>query len=489
MSYETLLCILALCACAPARAPLPPPPPQKSLIELMPWEKPPPPAPEPVLSLPMSMQRVPLANGLNVTIVTRPETKLTALALWVPTAGDLSDGQVAVMADALRAGTRMKDNGVLVNPRLAFEPITVETDAAGTTLAWQALPRATAQALQLLSSFAFKPVFDPEETETRLRGALSAILDDANGIGHLAKLARRALPGLDIPTPEHDARGLFKLKPDVLRHVHRCTMLPRGAELSVVGPLPPERVEAWARAAFGDVAAAPRDASCEGLGVAPFDPEQHALSRLELTIVYGGSFDPTLVITLPGPAPSSDDYPPFALMSELLQARDEGAAQALRHMGATYGIHMGLTSSFPGMTLLEVTGQVEPENAQNALRQIVEDMHALPETITEAQLDEVKRRARNAYINTLSDNRAVARSAIWQARRGRAPEALKEWPNEIMQISIERCREVARRWLADAQPSVAVAGVPVKLAQGLGLGAHVREMYWTDKLQEQKKGF
>jgi predicted Zn-dependent peptidase len=381
----------------------------------------------------------------------------------------------------------MKDGSVLVNPKLAFEPIVINTNASGTTFAWRSLPRASEQALRLLSSFVFRPAFDPEETEIRLRGMFASILRDAGGMGHLANLSRRTLPGVEIPTPEEDARGLFKLKPDVLRRVHRCTVSPAGAELAVVGPLPAEQVGAWVRSAFADVAAAPRDASCQGLGVAPLDPEKSKLARLELGIIYGGTFDPTVFMAVPGPPLTSDDFEPFALLAEVLEARDEGPAQALRHMGATYGIHAAMNASLPGMTLLEVSGQFEPDNAQNALRQIVEDMHGLADTLTEAQVDEVKRRWRNSYINGLSSNRTVASTAIAQARQGRAPSALEDWPNELMKISIERCREVGRRWLSDAQPSVSVAGLPVKLVRGLGLGAHIREMYWTDKLQQQKK--
>jgi predicted Zn-dependent peptidase len=488
MSYKPLLCMAWLAACAPARAPLPlaPPPPASALWM---WQEPPPPAAEPEVSLPMAIERATLPNGIGVTTVTRPETKTTAIELWVPSAGDRSNGHVAVMAETMRAGTRLRDDTVLVNPKLAFEPIIVDTGGAGTTFAWQALSRATGQAIRLLSSFAFRPVFEAQETELRLRDMLTFIQRRAGSREHLANLARGAFPGLQIPSPEHDARGLFKLTPDVLRHVHRCTMLPAGAELVVVGPLPAKQVGAWARAAFADVAAAPRDASCDGLGVTPRKAEETRLSRLELGIVYGGTFDPTLFIAVPGPGLASEDFVPFALLAEVLQARDEGPAQALRHMGATYGIHTSLNTSFPGLTLLEISGQVEPEHAQNALRQIIEDMRGLSQTITEAQVEEVKRRWRNAYIDTLSSNRAVAEAAIWQIRRGRSPQDLKHWPNEMMQISSESCRGVALRWLANAEPSVTVAGLPVKLVRGLGLGASVREMYWTDELQEQKKGF
>ncbi|HKO92240.1 MAG TPA: insulinase family protein [Polyangiaceae bacterium] len=196
------------------------------------------------------------------------------------------------------------------------------------------------------------------------------------------------------------------------------------------------------------------------------------------------TIDPTPV---PGPNPSSEEFLAFALLEEVMEDRDAGSAQALRHMGATYGIHSWVNTSFPGMSLLELSGQIEPDNAQAALRQLITDMRELEQTLTEAQLEKVKRRWRNAYVSSLSSNRAVASSAIWQLRRGRPPEALKQWPNEVTAVSLAQCREVARRWLTTAQPAVTVSGVPVQLVRGLGMGVSVHEMYWTDKLQENKK--
>jgi predicted Zn-dependent peptidase len=122
------------------------------------------------------------------------------------------------------------------------------------------------------------------------------------------------------------------------------------------------------------------------------------------------------------------------------------------------------------------------------LRRLIEDIRGVSETLTQVELDQVKRSWRNGFVSSLASNEAVASSAIGQARRGRSPEAVKGWPSELTQITLERCRDVARRWLADAQPSVAVAGLPVKLVKGLGLGGRVRELYWTDELQEHKKG-
>ena len=101
--------------------------------------------------------------------------------------------------------------------------------------------------------------------------------------------------------------------------------------------------------------------------------------------------------------------------------------------------------------------------------------------------DEVKRRWRNGYLGMLSSNSAVASAALAQIRRGRGPEALATWPNELMQISIEQCRATAQKWLSNAQPSIAVAGLPGKLARGLNLDARIRALQWTYDLQEQRK--
>jgi predicted Zn-dependent peptidase len=487
MNVKFAWAALALAGCSSAATPLPevPPTPASTLSQ---WQQPPPVAPEPDVTLDMAIRRVTFDNKLSLTVVTRGDSKTTSLQLWVPSAGDRSEGRVAVMTDALRAGTRVDAKTVLVNPKLAYEPIGMGTAGSGTLFSWQVLGRASEPALRLLGNFVFHPVFEPQATQERLQAAMTTIRGNSGNQGHLANIARSALPGLEkIPTPEQDARGLLKLTPDALAKIHRCVMSPAGAELVVASALRFDQVEPWARAAFGSVPVPAADPSCGDLSVAPLDPASVQADQIQLAIVYGGAFDPVVMMSLPGPPPTSPDYVAFALLAEVLEARDVGSAQELRHMGATYGIHFSLNGSFPGVTLLEVQGQIEPDNVQAAVRQVIEDIRSVAQTITPAQLDEVKRRWRNGYIGMLSSNASVASAALSQIRRGRGPETLASWPNELMQISIEQCRATAQKWLSSAQPSIAVAGLPGKLARGLNLDARVRALQWTYDLQEQRK--
>lgn len=486
MTWKVALVALALAGCSSAAKPLPhvaPTPPS----ELSQWQEPPVVAPEADLTLEMAVRRVTFDNQLSLTVVTRADTRVTSLQLWVPGAGDRSEGRVAVMADALRAGTRVDDETVLVNPKLAYEPIVISTRPTGTTFSWQVLQRASKQAVRVLKDFVFQPAFDPVETQDRLQASLTSIQRFSGGAGHLASIARAALPGLEVPTPEADVRRLLKLTPKELAKAHRCVMTPAGAELVVVGPLQFDQVEPWARAAFGSVAARPSDPSCSDLIVTPLDPASVKTDRIEVAVVYGGAFDPIIMISLPGPPPSSPDYVAFSLLAEVLEARDVGSAQELRHMGATYGIHFSVNDSFPGISMLEVQGQIEMENAQAAVRQVINDIRGIAESLTPEQLDEVKRRWRNEYVGTLASNASVASAALWNLRRGKGPDALTSWPNELMQISLEQCRATAAQWLSNAQPSIAVAGMPGKIARGLNLNAHFRAMRWTYELQEQRK--
>lgn len=478
---------LALVGCgAAAPAPLPQVP-AAPASELSQWIAPPPVAPEPDLSLPMAVRRVTLENGLSLTVVQREGRATSAIRLWMPSAGDRSVGRVAVMAEALRAGSRGADGKVLVNPKLAYEPIRIATHPSGTTFAWQVLERATEPALRILGDFVFHPVFEPAELNDQLQAALTRIQVRSGSASHLAQIARDILPGLEVPTPEKDARGLFELNRVELARVHRCVIRPAGAELVVSGPLPFERVEAWARAAFGGIMAPPREPSCEALDIAPIDPASVKPDRIELGIVYGGMFDPVVMMSVPGPSPRSPDYPAFALLSEVLEARDAGSAQELRHMGATYGIHFSLNEAFPGITVLDVQGQIHPDSVQAAVRQVIEDMRGVADTLTPEQLDEVKRRWRNRYVAGLGSDDTVTSKALALIRRGQPPERLSSVPNDIMAISIEQCRATARRWLSDAQPSIAVAGLPGKLVRGLNLSARTRTMRWTQQLQEHRK--
>lgn len=478
-----------LAACAPARHPLPPAPPKKPASELAAWEAPPPLAPDAAVTLDWDIQQLTLDNGLSVNVIARPESEVTAIQLWVPSAADMSMGPVSVMGEALRAGTRRTPESVLVNPRLGLLPIQVWTDAAGSTFHWQVLPQASKVALELLGAFVQRPVFEPSEVRIRLQEQLAHIQRSSGTLNHVANLARNALPGLATPSPEEDARALIKLDPERLRALHRCTVQPSGAHLVVVGPVTPAHVFEWARAGVGEWKADPNAdaAQCRGMRATLVAGASTKLDQLELQIIYGGVSDPWLVMALPGPPPESDDSLPFALLSEILERRDAGSAQELRHMGATYGIHTQVNRHYPHLTLLELSGQIEPGTAQNAIRQLVLDIRSLSQTLTERELEEVKRRWRNGFVNSFSSNDAVAGSALWALRSGRPPESLKTFPDELMRISLERCREVAARWLDGAQPSIAVAGVPVKLVRGLGLGARVREAYWTTELQEHKK--
>jgi predicted Zn-dependent peptidase len=479
--------VLALAACgAGAPAPLPQVP-AASFSALAQWAEPPPVAPESDLTLDIGMRRVTFDNGLSLTVVTREGSHTSALQLWVPSAGDRSRGPVAVMAGALRAGTRVDGKTVLVNPQLAYEAIGIDTRASGTTFSWQVLERATEPGLRLLGHFVFHPVFEPQATQEQLQASLTFIQANSGGPSHLANIARGALPGLEVPTPEQDARGLFELDPAELARIHRCVMLPAGAELVVVGALPFERVEPWARAELGSVTAPKRDPSCRAFDIASLDPAAAKTDQIELGIVYGGVFDPIVMMSLSGPAPRSPEYLPFSLLSEVLQARDAGSAQELRHMGATYGIHFSLNESFPGATLLEVQGQIEEDNVKPAVRQVIEDIRGLADTLTPEQLDEVKRRWRNRYVEGLASNASVASRVLSSLRRGVAAESLASLPNEVKQVSMDACRATAREWLSNAQPSIAVAGLPGKLVRGLGLSAHTRAMSWTYQLQEQRK--
>lgn len=486
MSWKLTWVALGIFGCSSAAKPLPQVAPTP-VSELSQWQQPPAVAPEGELAIEMDVRRVTFDNQLSVTVVTRGDSTMTALQLWVPAAADRSEGRVAVMADALRAGTRVDKETVLVNPKLAYEPIVISTQPTGTTFSWQLLQRASRQAVRVLKDFVFQPAFDPQETQERLQASLTSIQRYSGGPGHLASIARGALPGLDVPTPEQDARRLLALTPKELAKVHRCVMSPAGAELVVAGPLRFDQVEPWARAAFGSVAAPPRDPSCNDLAIAALDPGSVKTDQIEVAIVYGGAFDPIITMSLPGPPPSSPDYVAFSLLAEVLEARDVGSAQELRHMGATYGIHFSVNDSFPGVSMLEVQGQIEAGNAQIAIRQVINDIRGIAESLTPEQLDEVKRRWRNGYVGTLSSNASVASAALWNLRRGKGPEALTSWPNELMQISLEQCRATAARWLSDAQPSIAVAGMPGKIVNGLNLNARFRALRWTYDLQEQRK--
>jgi len=484
-----LVALAVWCAGCAAAVPLalPPAPPRQPGAALARWQAPPPLAPDASMRIEWGVARRRLPSGLGISAISRPGSTTTALLLWVPGAADASEGAVAVMAEALRAGTVTRSGTRLVNPRIARQPVSIHTDATGSTFSWQVLPRATDLALELLADFVQHPAFDPDETRVVLQQELARIQRDSGSLWHLANLARDAIAGLDLPSPWSDALGLLDATPERLRSTHRCAMRARGAELVVVGPAPAAELMASAARAFGGFASPALGAGeCASLPPLPSLGTASPNTRVELQIVYGGTFAPFLVLVTPGPDPSSPDYLPFTLAAEVLDSRDS-ASHGLRHTGATYAINAHINDDFRGGTLLEIAGQVAPEEAQRALRTLVSDVRNLHRTLEAGELEKVKRRHESAFINGLANNLALGVATLAQLRRGRSPEALEHWPRELGVVSLERCRQVAAKWLSRAEPSIAVAGLPVPLVRGLGFRANVRRLYWTDRLQGGKK--
>lgn len=474
--------LIVACAGRPVELELPGPPPVLGPRELAAWSKPPAPASDVPRRLPLAIERIALDNGMHVTVVARPGTPSTAIGLRVPSMRDSGDGPVAVMAEALRAGTRQRDGAMLINPKLGA-PIQIRTSNAGTTFSWEVLPRASSAALQLLGAFVRSPAFNPPDVMVRLHQELAHIQRYSGSESRVRDLVHAAFPGFKRPTPEADAQGLIKLTPEVLRTVHECTLRPEGMELVVVGPVAAESVEAWAKAAFsGWHAARPStDPACAAWLVppAPAHPELARLSRVELQIVYG-LFDPVIIVSVAGPEPASDDYLPFTLLTQVLARRRASAFRALRDMGATYDIAAESIDDYAHMSLFDLSGQIDPEASQEALRTLVTDIHTIADNLDTLELSLFARRWRNVLITSFGSNVAVARRIFWQLDRGREPATLPDLLSEIEHVDVMRCRDVARRWLSSAQPSIGMTGLPGRFVHGLGIDVHVSKFYWSD---------
>jgi len=476
--------------CAPPRAPLPPSPPPVSAEQLAPWSQLPPLAPQQKVDPHLDVRYLRLPNGLGVTVAVTSGGS-TSLELRVPSARDRSLGAVTAMVEALRAGTRDGANEPFFNPKMALSPIGFWTDAVATTFVWRVPQRGTEKALSLLGQFVLQPIFDPNETQLALQQQLGEIRDDSYALNQLPQLARAAIPGLERPSHEHDARTVLRLKSETLQQVHHCSMQPAGAELVVVGPVSPESVQAWASAAFGGWAADPSAtaAACQDYLTPPLPehPEQAKLDKARLLVIHGASFDPWITFDVPGPPISSADYLPFEMLSHLLEEHATGAAHAMRHAGATYGLHMATYDRYSGLSLLEIRGQIEPEQVRTALRSLLEDIRGLGTRLDAEELEGVKRRWRTETVDSWARGDGLAGALQWQLRRGRNAVDLVKVLEEGDQIDVARCREVADRYLSRAQPSMAITGLTQNLIRGLALDAEVHQVAWTDKLRERGK--
>jgi predicted Zn-dependent peptidase len=460
---------------------LPDPPHVIDTSELARWSQPPAPAPEVPRRLPLSISRLALENGMHVTIVARPETLSTTISLHVPSMADPSAGRVTFMSAALRAGTMAPGGEVLVNPGLPGTTISVVTGRTGTTLAWEVLPRASDQGLLILGGFLLKPAFNLPDVAAQAHQEVGEIARHSFSVPRMHELVHAVVPGLARPTSREDAKGLVGMNRDLLLRIHACTVRPEGAELIVVGPVDPAQVAAWAHTIFGGWRAQRRadDPACADWlpPIAPAHPEQARLEHAQLQVVVG-AFDPFVIVSVPGPAPESDDYLPFTLLAHIIVERRAGTARAFRDMGATYGIHPSMQDDYAHFSMLDLAGQVDPELARETLRAIVTDIRTLAESLQPAEITNASRRWRHEIIASLGSNAALAKLVRLQLRRGHDVRALPELLEEIAHIDQDRCRDVARRFLSGAEPSLGVMGLARKVVEGLGLDVDVRYFVW-----------
>jgi len=466
-------------ACGPPSV-LPPAPPPQTPAQLERWRTPPPLAAEPQLELRGELQRVALGNGLHVTVLTRAESPSTVVRLWVPSASEEGEGPLVAVAEMLRAGTHVEPGGLLVNPRLGESAIGIYTGRKGTEFEWQVLPRASRQAVSLLGQFVLHPTFELDELKIRRQRELAIIENYSRSFLRVNDVARSALPGVVVPPPDRAAARVLELSREEVQHLYRCAMRPEGAELVIVGPVASEAALGWARRAFADwqPGARSKETGC-ARPAPPADGVTAPLQEPLVQLLSGSRGEPYLFMALPGPARESDDFLVFELLSRVLQDREQGSAQALRHAGTSAGIDVEVSSDYVGFSLLELRGQVEASGVRRALQALVLDIRRLEQDLTETELDTAKRRWTAQYVHGLRNDQVLAASVAWELTRGRSPEAVYAWPQTLRAIDLERCRQVARRWLSSAQPSIVVGSPPSRMSENLGFPATVRRLTWT----------
>ena len=470
---------LLLAACAPAAA-LPPAPAPQSPAQLARWRTPPPPEAEPQIELHGELQRVALGNGLHVTVLPRAESRSTVVRLSVPSAFEEGEGPLVVVAEMLRAGTQLDHGEVAFNPRLGESAIGIYTGPRGTEFEWQVLPRGSQHAVALLGQFVLQPTFDPAELKIRLQRELTIIESYAQSYQRVDDLARSALPGIPPRRPDREATRLLELTAEQVQHLYRCSMQPKDAELVIVGPVTSAAALGWARRAFGEWQPGPRanERNCARRAPAAAD-EAPAPEKPLVQLLSGSRGEPYLFMAVPGPARESDDFLAFELLSRVLQEREHGSAQELRHAGTSAGIEVGVHSDYAGFSLLELHGEVAARGARRALQALVSDLRSLEQNLTETELDTAKRRWTAEYVEGLRRDSVLAASVSWELSRGRPPEAVYEWPRTLAALDLERCRQTAGRWLTRAQPSIVVGNPPNKVTEGLGFPVSVRRLTWT----------
>ncbi len=421
---------------------------------------------------PDDIARRELPNGAVILARENPHAPSVVIAGSVH-AGSVFDpperlGLAAFVAASLLRGTTTRDFAAiheLLEGNGASLSISGGLHTAG--FSGKSLAEDLALLLDLASDSLRRPAFDLAQVE-RLRGEM--ITGQKIREQDTRYLAGRTFRALAYP-PDHPysrpSSGtldtLAAIDRDDLRDFYRQHYDPRGLIVVIVGAVEPDAALDAAERAFGDWA---NGTASRSIAVPDAPPLVEAASE---TVRVPGTSQADLVLGVPGPARSAEDWHAANLANNVLGVfgmYGRIGAEVREKRGLAYYSYSHLDGGL-GPGAWRVVAGVDPANVEQAVGAIrAEIRRLLDHGVTGDELADSKANFIGRLPLQLERNEGVAGAILSMERYALGLDYLERYARTIEAVSAEAVVAAARRYLDADRTALAIAGPPLALGEG-----------------------
>ena len=411
------------------------------------------------------IQESKLANGLTVWVLPRTGLPLVSATLVVRggTASDPAgtEGTAALLADALREGTRSR-SAQQIAEQLQAVGGSLDTNASDDAIFVRVdgLKTGTAKMLEILGDVSLQPSFPGGEVDLVKANALQSLqAAKANPEFDVQRIFSEAVFGdhpYRITNPTEAA--IEGVTPVFLAAQHAARFRPERALLLVMGAVDGKQVAAEVKRRFG---------SWKGSGEAA--PLAAALGaeygRKTILVDRPGSIQSNVRVGRPGPRIQDPEYYPL-LVANTIYGGSFGSrlTQNIREdKGYTYSPGSSVQTFAEG-GLFSTRAAVRTEVTGASLMEIFYELDRVGQTLpTDAEISRAKRYQIGLYLLRNQISGALETTLLGNWVKGLPPQAIGEVVPKVEAITAADVQRAGRAWMRSRDQVVVVGGDVAKI--------------------------
>ncbi|GAA1033627.1 MULTISPECIES: M16 family metallopeptidase [Amycolatopsis] len=393
-----------------------------------------------------------LPNGLRVVLAHEPGAEITEIRLALPfaTRPELAAPMELLAACLLRGTVKLGRRALIDRASALGAELSVTRDSEALLLSASTLSTGLSKAIALLATAVRKATYPAHELE-RVAGAL--LTGDRSGprAGVYRRLLRHRYGVHPLSAEPAGTEALLAVTTEDLLRLHTQAIVPDGAVLLMLGPLPADAALVRVTDTFADWSGI-----ASGLYLPQLGPASNT-GRLTLVAPPGM---PTLVLTAGPGLPSADpDHPALHLANLILGG--SGSSRLVRQirerLGLAYRVQSALDETGAGAwtTVEALTG---PGNGARMVSELTSCMAQFADNgPAPEEVEAAKRLAKGVATTGLSARADVASAATGFVLRGMPPDWLSHYLDKVGAVGPDEVATAARHYFDPATHAIAVA--------------------------------